>query len=43
MLRECEVANRAEHDLSCAAMVPLLMTTFGKLNPSAQGFLQSSS
>ena len=41
MISECEVAKRNKHALNGATMVPLVMTTFRKLGPSAQGFLQS--
>ena len=41
MFRECEGAKRNKNVLNGAAMVPLMVTTFGKLGPSAQGFLQS--
>ena len=41
MVSEYEVAKRNKHVLNGATMVPLVMTTFGKLGPSAQGFLQS--
>ena len=41
LMSDCEVAKRNKHVLNGATMVPLVMTTFGKLGPSAQGFLQS--
>ena len=41
LISDCEVAKRNKHVLNGATMVPLVMTTFGKLGPSAQGFLQS--
>ena len=41
LISECEVAKRNKHVLNGATMVPLAMTTFGKLGPFAQGFLQS--
>jgi hypothetical protein len=41
LLRECENAKRAKHVLNGATMVPLVMTTFGKLGPAAEGYLHS--
>ena len=41
LFSECEGGKRNKHVLNGAAMVPLVVTTFGKLGPSAQGFLQS--
>ena len=41
VISDCEVAKRNKHVLNGATMVPLVITTFGKLGPSAQGFLQS--
>ena len=38
---ECEGGKRHKHVLNGATMVPLVVTTFGKLGPSALGFLQS--
>ena len=40
MITDCEVAKHNKHVLNGAVTVPLVMTTFGKLGPSAQGFLQ---
>ena len=37
---EGEGAKRNKHVLYGATMVPLVVTTYGKLGPSAQGFLQ---
>ena len=37
----CEGAKRNKHVLNGATMVPLVVTTFGELSPSARGFLQS--
>ena len=42
LFSECEGAKRNKHVLNGATMVPLVVTTFGKMGPSAQGFLQSS-
>ena len=36
LLRECERAKREKHVLNGATMIPLVMTTFGKLGPSAE-------
>ena len=41
LLRECERAKRVKHVLNGATMIPLVMTTFGKLGPSAESYLQS--
>ena len=41
LISHCEVAKRNKHVLNGATMVPLAKTNFGKLGPSAQGFLQS--
>ena len=41
LFSECEGGNRNKHVLNGATMVPLVVTAFGKLGPSAQGFLQS--
>ena len=41
MLRECERAKREKHVLNGATMIPLVMTTFGKLGPSAESYLKS--
>ena len=41
LLRECERAERQKHVLNGATMIPLVMTTFGKLGPSAESYLQS--
>ena len=41
MISECEVAKRNKHVLNGVTMVPSVMTTFSKLGPSAQGFLES--
>ena len=41
LLSECECAKRNKHVLNGVTMVLLVMLTFGKLGPSAQGLLQS--
>ena len=41
LFSECEGAKRNKHVLNGATMVPLVVSTFGKLVPSAQGFLHS--
>ena len=41
LLRECERAKREKHVLNGGTMIPLVMTTFGKLGPSAESYLQS--
>ena len=41
LLRECERAKREKHVLNGATMIPLVMTTFGKLGPSAESYLKS--
>ena len=41
LFSECEGAKRNKHVLNGATMVPLVVTTFGNLGPSAQGLLQS--
>ena len=41
LFSECYDTKRNKHVLNGANMVPLVVTTFGKLGPSAQGFLQS--
>ena len=40
MIRECEGGKRDKHVLNGATIVPLVMTTFGKLGPSAEAYLQ---
>ena len=40
LLRECERAKREEHVLNEASMIPSVMTTFGKVGPSAESYLQ---
>ena len=39
--RECEKAKGDKHVLPVATMVPLVMTTFGKLGPFAVAYLNS--
>ena len=39
--RQCERAKREKHVLNGATMIPLVMTTFGKLGPSAESYLKS--
>ena len=39
--RECERAKREKHVLDGATLIPLVMTTFGKLGPSAESYLKS--
>ena len=41
LLRECERAQREKHVLNGATMIPLVMTTFGKLGPSAESYLKT--
>ena len=41
LLRECESAKREKHVLTGATMIPLVMTTLGKLGPFAESYLQS--
>ena len=41
MFSECEYAKRNKHVLNGVTMGPLVVTTFRKLGPSAQGFSQS--
>ena len=41
VLRECERAKREKRVLNGATMIPLVMTTFCKLGPSAESYLQS--
>ena len=41
LLSECEGAKRNKHVLNGATMVPSVVTTFCKLDPCAQGILQS--
>ena len=41
LLRECERAKRVKHVLNGATMIPLVMTTFGKLGPCAESYLKS--
>ena len=41
MFSECEGGKHNKHVLNGATMVPLVVTTFGNLGPSAQGLLQS--
>ena len=41
LLRECERAKREKHVLNGATMIPLVMTTFGKLGPSAESYSKS--
>ena len=41
LLRECERAKREKHVLNGSTMIPLVMTTFGKLGPSTESYLQS--
>ena len=41
LFSECEGAKRNKHVLNGATMVPWVVPTFGKLGPSAQGFLLS--
>ena len=42
MLRECERAKREKNVLNGATRIPLVMTTLGKLGPSAEKYLQNS-
>ena len=41
MIRECARAKQNKHVVNGATMVPLVMTTFGKLGPHAEAYLQS--
>ena len=41
MFRKFESAKREKHTFNGATMVPLVMTTFGKLGPSAEWYLQT--
>ena len=41
LLRECERAKREKHVLNGATMILLVMSTFGKLGPSAELYLKS--
>ena len=41
MLRECEHAKRTKHVLNGATMIPSVLTTCGKLGPSAVSYMQS--
>jgi hypothetical protein len=41
LFREAEQAKTRKHVLNGATMVPLLMSTFGKLGPAAEGYLQN--
>ena len=38
LIQECERAKRDKHVLNGATMVPLAMTTFGTLGPSAEAY-----
>jgi hypothetical protein len=41
LFRKFETSKRVKHVLHGATMVPLVMSSFGKLGPSAEGYLQS--
>jgi hypothetical protein len=41
LFREAEQAKSRKHVLKGATMVPLVMSTFGKLGPAAEGYLQN--
>jgi hypothetical protein len=41
LFREAEQAKTRKHVLDGATMVPLVMSTFGKLGPAAEGYLQN--
>ena len=40
LLRECERAKREKHVLNGATMILLVMSTFGRLGPSAESYLK---
>jgi hypothetical protein len=41
LLREAEQAKTSKHVLNGATMDPSIMSTFGKLDPTAEGYLQN--
>jgi hypothetical protein len=41
LFREAEQAKTSKHVLNGGTMVPLVLSTFGKLGPAAEGYLQS--